>query len=121
MKRVTIIPMTEISRFSGWTVIVRGGLIAALMSESYESRTRAAFDSEDEFETAIASGKADRLTFNTEEDAIAYAVAKVDSLNAEARRVEEAISRIATFPQTQQRKPPLYDAISEAREAKISA
>jgi len=106
MKRVIIVPASEIKSFPGLTVIARGGAIAALIGDSFVERSRKSFGSEEEFFDGIALGRADMNTFATEEDAAAFASAKIDALNAEARRVEEAISRMVP---TLARKPPQVD------------
>ena len=107
MKRVVIVPVTEIGRFPGMTVIAREGAIAALLGESFESRCRDAFGSDDEFYDAVATGRADLNTFRSTVDASRFASAKIESLNAEARRIEESMNRIASFSPA--RKLPKFD------------
>lgn len=95
MKRVLIVPASEIKRFPEMTVIARGGAIAALMGDSFEERSRRSFGSEEEFDDAIRLGSADKHTFRTEEEASLFAIAKIDALNAAARRFEEDFNRMA--------------------------
>jgi hypothetical protein len=49
MKRVIIVPVTETRQFSGMKILARGGSIAALVGDTFEERTRSAFDSDDSF------------------------------------------------------------------------
>jgi hypothetical protein len=106
MKRVIIVPVSEILRFPNMTVIARGGPIAALLGDSFEGRSRDAFGSDEEFFDAVATGRADLNTFTWETDAATFACAKIEALNAQAHRIEEAMNRIASFP----RKAPQTDA-----------
>ncbi len=56
MKRVIIVPVSEIGHFPDMTAIARGGTIAALLGDSFESRSQYAFGSDDEFFDAVARG-----------------------------------------------------------------
>jgi len=49
MKRVIIVPVTETRQFPGMEILARGGSIAALVGDTFEERTRSAFDSDDSF------------------------------------------------------------------------
>jgi len=106
MKRVIIVPVSEVKWFPGMTMIVRGGAIAALLGDSFEERSRGAFGSDDEFFDAVATGRADRNTFGSEAEATRFAEDMVKALNAEASRIEEAMNRVASFP----RKAPQADS-----------
>jgi hypothetical protein len=55
MKRVIIVPVTETRQFPGMKILARGGSIAALVGDTFEERTRSAFDSEDSFFYSVAS------------------------------------------------------------------
>jgi hypothetical protein len=44
MKRVIIVPVTETRQFHGMEILARGGSIAALVGDTFEARTRSAFD-----------------------------------------------------------------------------
>jgi hypothetical protein len=100
MKRVVIVPVTDVERFPDLEIVARDGSLTALVGNSTAARTRAAFDSEDAFLNAVALGLADRHTFNSLAEATAFAVAKLDSLAETARRIEEAIQqRSAARPQ----------------------
>lgn len=98
MKKVIIVPVLEIDRFPGMSVIARGETIAALMGESVHERSRSAFASEDEFYDAVAAGRADFNTFENVEAAREFAEGKITFLTEKARRIEEAVTRIAAFP-----------------------
>jgi len=65
MKRVIIVPVTETRQFPGMEILARGGSIAALVGDTFEERTRSAFDSDDSFFYSVAGGQADLYTFNT--------------------------------------------------------
>jgi hypothetical protein len=49
------------------------GSIAALVGDTFEERTRRAFDSEDSILYSVAGGRADLYTFNTLEEAARFA------------------------------------------------
>lgn len=97
MKKVIIVPVSEIERFPGMAVVARGGAIAALIGESLHQRSRSAYDSDEEFFKAVASGRADLNTFETVEFARAFAEDRIEFLNEKAHRIEEAVSRITAF------------------------
>jgi len=59
MKRVTIVPVTETDRFPGMEIAARGGSVIALVGDTFEERTRSAFDSEDSFLYSVGHGRAD--------------------------------------------------------------
>ena len=88
MKRVIIVPVTETRQFPGMKVLARGGSIAALVGDTFEERTRSAFDSEDSFLYSVASGRADLYTFNTLEEAARFAKGKIEALMALERSID---------------------------------
>ena len=88
MKRVIIVPVTEIRQFPGMTMLARGGSIAALVGDTFEERTRSAFDSEDSFFYSVAGGRADLNTFNTLEEAARFAKGKIEALTALERSID---------------------------------
>jgi hypothetical protein len=49
MKRVIIVPVTETRQSPGMEILAPGGSIAALVGDTFEERTRSAYDSEDSF------------------------------------------------------------------------
>ena len=88
MKRVIIVPVTETRQFAGMKIIARGGSIAALVGDTFEERTRSAFDSEDSFFYSVAGGRADLYTFNTLEEAARFAKRKIEALTAIERGID---------------------------------
>ncbi|MBX6361761.1 MAG: hypothetical protein IRZ03_16985 [Acidobacterium ailaaui] len=95
MKKVIIVPLSEIHRFPGTSVLAQGSTIAALMGESSVARSRASFPSEEEFYDAVACGNADLQTFATEEDARDFARNKIRFLEEKAKTFQEILSRNA--------------------------
>src|ERR1700733_7310875 len=88
MKRVIIVPVTETRQFPGMKILARGGSIAALVGDTFEARTRSAFDSEDSFFYSVAQGQADLYTFNTLEEAAFFAKDKIEALTAIQRSID---------------------------------
>ena len=88
MKRVIIVPVTETRQFPGMKILARGGSIAALVGDTFEERTRRAFDSEDSFFYSVAVGQADLYTFNTLGEAARFAKGKIEALMALERSVD---------------------------------
>jgi hypothetical protein len=88
MKRVIIVPVTETRQFPGMKILARGGSIAALVGDTFEERTRNAFESEDSFFYSVAAGRADLYTFNTLEEAARFAKGKIDTLTAIERSLD---------------------------------
>jgi len=69
------------------TILARAGSIAALVGDTFEERTRSAFDSEDSFLYSVAGGQADLYTFNTLEEAARFAKGKIEALMAIERSI----------------------------------
>ena len=88
MKRVIIVPVTETRQFPGMEMLARGGSIAALVGDTFEERTRSAFDSDDSFFYSVASGQADLYSFNTLAEAARFAKGKVEALTALERSID---------------------------------
>ena len=88
MKRVIIVPITETRQFPGMTILARAGSIAALVGDTFEERTRSAFDSDDSFLYSVASGRADLYTFSTLAEAARFAKGKVEALTALERSID---------------------------------
>lgn len=88
MKRVIIVPVTETRQFPGMKILARGGSIAALVGDTFEERTRSAFDSDDSFFYSVACGRADLYTFNTLEEAARFAKGKIEALTAIERSID---------------------------------
>ena len=87
MKRVIVVPVTETGQFPGMEILARGGSIAALVGDTFEARTRCAFDSEDSFFYSVAAGQADLYTFNTLDEAARFAKGKIEALTAIERSI----------------------------------
>jgi hypothetical protein len=92
MKRVIIVPVTETRQFPGMKILSRGGSIAALVGDTFEERTRSAFDSEDSFFYSVAGGRADLYTFNTLEEAARFARGKIEALTALERGISAKLA-----------------------------
>jgi len=88
MKRVIIVPVTETRQFPGMEILARGGSVAALVGDTFEARTRSAFDSDDSFFYAVGYGQADLYTFNTLEEAARFAKSKIEALTAIERCID---------------------------------
>jgi hypothetical protein len=87
MKRVIIVPVSEIRQFLGMEILARAGSVAALVGDTFEARTRSGFDSEDSFFYSVAFGQADLYTFNTLEEAARFAKGKIEALTAIERSI----------------------------------
>ena len=112
MKRVVIVPVSDVDRFPDLEVIAQDGALVALVGNSAAGRTRDAYDSEDAFLNAVALGLADRHTFNNLAEAAAFAVARLDNLAQAARQIEAAIQqRSATRPQPERHTDGLSAAV----------
>ena len=88
MKRVIIVPGAETWQCPGMAIIASGGSIAALVGNTFEARTRNAFDSDDSFLYSVGYGQADLYTFNTVEEAARFAKNKIDALTAIQRSID---------------------------------
>ena len=88
MRRVIIVPVTETRQFPGMKILARGGSIAALVGDTFEARTRSAFDSDDSFFYSIGYGQADLYTFNSLEEAFRFAKGKIEALTALERSID---------------------------------
>ena len=88
MKRVIIVPVTETRQFPGMEILARAGSIAALVGDTFEARTRRAFDSDDSFFYSVAGGQADLYTFNTLEEAARFGEGKIEALMAIERSID---------------------------------
>jgi hypothetical protein len=87
MKRVIIVPVTETGQFPGMEILARAGSVAALVGDTFEARTRSAFDSEDSFFYSVGYGQADLYTFNTLAEAARFAKGKIEALTAIERSI----------------------------------
>jgi hypothetical protein len=57
------------------------------VGDTFEERTRSAFDSDDSFFYSVAGGRADLYTFNTLEEAARFAKGKIEALTAIERGI----------------------------------
>jgi hypothetical protein len=80
MKRIIIVPITETGRFPGMEILALGGSVAALVGDTFEARTRIAFDSDDSFFYSVGHGQADLYTFQNLEEAACFAKGKIEAL-----------------------------------------
>ena len=87
MKRVIIVPVTETGQFPGMEILARGGSVTALVGDTFEERTRSAFDSDDSFFYSVGYGQADLYTFNTLDEAAHFAKGKIEALTAIERSI----------------------------------
>jgi hypothetical protein len=70
--------------------VARGRGVACqsdVVGDTFEERTRSAFDSEDSFFYSVAGGQADLYTFNTLEEAARFAKGKIEALTALERSI----------------------------------
>jgi hypothetical protein len=58
------------------------------VGDTFEERTRSAFDSDDSFFYAVGYGQADLYTFNTLEEAFRFAKGKIEALTAIGRSID---------------------------------
>ena len=94
MKRVIIVPVTETRQFPGMKILARGGSIAALVGDTFEERTRSAFDSEDSFFYSVAGGRADLYTFHTLKEAARFAKDKIEALTTIERSINTKLADV---------------------------
>jgi len=80
MKRVIIVPVAETGQFPGMEILASGGSVAALVGDTFEARTRSAFDSEGSFFYSVGHGQADLYTFHSLEEAACFAKDKIEAL-----------------------------------------
>ena len=92
MKRVIIVPVTETGRFPGMEILASGGSIAALVGDTFEARTRNAFESEDSIFYAVGYGQADLYSFRSLEEAACFAKDKIEALTAIERSINAKLA-----------------------------
>jgi hypothetical protein len=95
MKRVIIVPVTETRQFPGHENTLARGSIAALVGDTFEERTRSAFDSDDSFLYSVASGQADLYAFKTLAEAARFAKGKIEALTALERSINTKLADAA--------------------------
>jgi len=92
MKRVVVVPITDVAHFPDLEVIARVGRLAALVGPTSPGRMRDAFDSEEDFLRAVARGFADLYSFPTLRDAAKFAEQKLADLAGKAAEIEKTIA-----------------------------
>jgi hypothetical protein len=118
MKRVIVVPRSDVARFPGHEVIARSRSLVALMGDSAPGRSREGFDSEEAFLDAASCGLADRHTFNTLDEAATFARSKLDELDRAAKPIEDALNleTVQRF-QPQRDNTALFEIISGKKHA----
>jgi hypothetical protein len=92
MRRVIVVPITDVSHFPDLEVIAQNGNLVALAGGTTPGRMRAAFDSDEAFLEAVSRGFADRHAFHTLGEAVKFADSKLASLASKAKEIEEIIA-----------------------------
>ena len=95
MKRVIIVPILDVHRFRGFEEVYRDQSLAALVGDTTSERSRQRYASEDLFLEAVARGDADRHSFQSLEEAAAFAKKKLELLNRLGKAIEEDVERTA--------------------------
>lgn len=96
MKRVIIAPILDVHRFRGFEEVCRAQSLAALVGDTTSERSRERFSSEEMFLEAVARGDADRYTFESVEEAAAFAKDKLEILNRLGKAIEDGLNRTTT-------------------------
>ena len=96
MKRVIIVPILDVHRFCGLEEVCRDQSLAALVGDTTSERSRERFPCEEMFLEAVARGDADRYTFQTVEEAAAFANDKLEILNRSGKAIEDNLTRTTT-------------------------
>jgi hypothetical protein len=91
MKRVVVLPLSEAARFPDLEVIALDRNLAAFVGSTAPGRTREAYDTDESFLEAVAHGYADRYTFDTVDEAAAFAKRKLEDLARTAQNIEDAL------------------------------
>ena len=92
MKRVIIVPIPDVHRFRGFEEVYRDQSLAALVGDTTSERSRERYSSQDLFLEAAARGDADRYTFQSLEEAAAFAKEKIEILNRLGMAIEEGLN-----------------------------
>ena len=96
MKRVIIVPILDVDRFRGFEEVYRDQSLAALVGDTTSERSRERFSCEEMFLEAVARGDADRYTFESVEEAAAFAKDKLEILNRSGKAIEDSLTRTTT-------------------------
>jgi len=115
VKRVIIVPILDVHRFRGFEEVCRDQSLAALVGDTTSERSRERYSSQDLFLEAVARGNADRYTFQSREEAAAFAKEKLEILNQLGKAIEEGVERTATQKFTNRRsqkpRPKSFEAL----------
>jgi len=103
VKRVIIVPILDVHLFRGFEEVYRDQSLAALVGDTTSERSRKRYASEDLFLEAVARGDADRYTFQSLEEAAAFAKEKLETLGRLGKAIEEGVERTATQKFTSRR------------------
>jgi hypothetical protein len=110
MKRVVVLPLSEAAQFPDLEVIARDRNLAAFVGNTAPGVLAKPTIQMSLFLEAVAQGFADRYTFNTLDEAAAFAKQKLDDLARAARKIEDALGNRAT-----QRRRPTKDKGNPSR------
>ena len=113
MKRVIIVPILDVHRFRGLEEVYRDQSLAALVGDTTSERSRERYSSEDLFLEAVARGDADRYTFQSLEEAAAFAKERLEILNRLGMAIEEGLNHNSEVqkPTAQKRGPKSFEAL----------
>jgi hypothetical protein len=115
VKRVIIVPILDVHRFRGFEEVYRDQSLAALVGDTTSERSRERYSSQDVFLEAVARGDADRYTFRSAEEAVAFAKEKLETLNRLGKAIEEGVERTVTQKfrsrRSQKRQPKSFEAL----------
>jgi hypothetical protein len=96
VKRIIVVPILDAHRFPGFEEVCRDQSLAALVGDTTSERSRERFPCEEMFLEAVARGDADRYTFQTVEEAAAFAKDKLEILNRSGKAIEDSLTRTTT-------------------------
>jgi hypothetical protein len=96
MKHLIIVPIVDAHLFQGLEEVYRDHSLIALVGESAHERSRHGYASEELFLEAVARGDADGYTFQSLEEAAAFAKEKLERLNRLGKAIEEGLNSAAT-------------------------
>jgi hypothetical protein len=92
MKRIIVVPITDVSHFPDLEVIAQNRNLAALVGATTAGRMREAFDSDEAFLDAVSRGFADRHAFQTLGEAANFANSELAALARKAKEIEDIIA-----------------------------
>ena len=96
MKRLIIVPILDVHRICGFEEMCRNQSLVALVGDTTSERSRERYSSEEMFLEAVARGEADRYTFESVEEAAAFAKNKLEILNRSGKAIEDSLTRTTT-------------------------